>query len=381
MKCEGFTRLPTPSIEPVKVYFAMVDVDTFPDLEQWRDVNIRDAKKSGDIPGRIRESLEVSELFSVINRGMLISAKDLRFNNQTGLLELELENPRLHGLMDGGHTYIQVREFAQAEDKSERRVERQFVKVEFLVGVGREGIVDVVDGRNRSNVVRDVSTENLRGTFDKLRNSLRRQPWEDKIAYSEYELDGEGSPKPVGVRHVLKCLSVFDTEMFSEDEHPVRVGTSEEAALDHFKVPPLGRLEAYFHLLPDILRLHDTIRSEFPEKYNAAGGKAGNIAIGDIRIFKKANKHPLHFTGKTTNWRFPTNLVMPVLGAFRACVGKKDGRVAFIRNPFEIFERCGAKLIGSVVADLRDARSVSACVRERKLWETCYLRVSNEMKR
>lgn len=381
MKCEGFTRLPSPSIDPVKMYFAMVDVDSFPDLEQWREINIRDAKKSGDIPQKIRESLEDGELFPIINRGLVIAARKVEYNNQTGTAEVELDNPRLHGLMDGGHTYLQLLEYQKADDRSAFKVEKQFVKVEFLTGVGRDDLVDVVDGRNRSNAVRDVSTENLRGTFDQLKAAFRGQPWENKIAYSEYELDSDGEVKPIGIRHILKCLSVFDDQTFSEEEHPVRIGTSEEAALEHFRNNE-GRLATYVSILPDILRLCDTIRSEFPEKYNAGGGKAGNISVGDSKIFKKANgKIPLHFLGKTTNWRFPGTLVMPILGAFRACLGRKDGRVCFTRNPFDIFQKCGAKLIGSVVTDLKDARSVSSCVRDRKLWETCYLRVINEMKR
>ena len=63
---------------------------------------------------------------------------------------------------------------------------------------------------NKSNQVKDESLMNLQGKFDKLKRALSSQPYANLIAYKEYEVLDNGTPKPIDVREVIAILTCFD---------------------------------------------------------------------------------------------------------------------------------------------------------------------------
>ena len=116
------------------------------------------------------------------------------------------------------------------------------MKVEIVTGLDRATIVNLVDGRNTSNQVKEVSLENLRDSFKGLRKVLDAQPYGDKIAYSEYETttDGRGNTvaKPVSVMEVLKCLVCLDIKSFDDSRHPAEIATRNNKVIEPF--PEVG---------------------------------------------------------------------------------------------------------------------------------------------
>src|SRR5258708_493077 len=106
-KCAYFTRLPNPLEDRgVKNYYAIVDVDTIFNLAGWREINVRDPKDSGYVPDQIRKSLLDQDTFFLINRGLAISAQSVHHDNKANTLEIVVSDNKVHGLMDGGHTYL-----------------------------------------------------------------------------------------------------------------------------------------------------------------------------------------------------------------------------------------------------------------------------------
>ena len=138
-----------------KNYLAVIDVRHLPDLEDWRDINVRDAKLRGRVPAAIRRSFaEKPEEFFFMNRGMVIAAERVEFSESgpQKKIDLVMRDPEIHGLLDGGHTYRVVSEASKTMSRDEAT---RYVRVEIITGFDRESISDVVEARNTSNQVRD----------------------------------------------------------------------------------------------------------------------------------------------------------------------------------------------------------------------------------
>ncbi|MBI4042025.1 MAG: AIPR family protein, partial [Deltaproteobacteria bacterium] len=308
-------------------------------------------------------------------------AKEARFNNQTNLLEVDVEDKEIHGLMDGGHTYLQLEKFKQCKD--ERQLERQFVKVEILTGLTKDKIVDVVAGRNTSNQVKEVSLAELDGAFKEVKQILANQSYANLIAYSEYEemkgVDDKMIAKPISVIEILKCLICMDAENFNEEKHPFRIATGDDKVIQHFKKYK-QEMKLLYPLLPSILQLWDTIYKNFVSLYNASGGKAGSIGGADNRFFKELKKtqRTLHFIADTSAWAFADSLRLPVLAGFRAALTKTKGGFTWKTeiDPSDFFlKEVGSILARIVCQSLIDTQDSTRTSRTESVWRHCYTEV------
>ncbi len=185
----SFRHLDTPfQSKGFRDYFAIVEVKQSPrSLGLAEDQCSRpQADGRGPAPA-IRDSLHANtETFLFLNRGLVISAADVSFDSRSGKLSLSMEDPNLHGLMDGGHTYKIV---IEEQDGLEGT---QYVRLEIIQGFTKDDIRDLVDARNTSNQVRDESLMNLAGEFDKLKKAVARRQYADLIAYKEHEIMEDG---------------------------------------------------------------------------------------------------------------------------------------------------------------------------------------------
>ena len=105
----SFRRIETPYERRLgyRNYVAVIDAKHLPDLANWREINVREAKTRGRVPNAIRKSFEEkADEFLFMNRGMVIAAERVDFK-ETGnekRLDLVMADPKIHGLLDGGHT-------------------------------------------------------------------------------------------------------------------------------------------------------------------------------------------------------------------------------------------------------------------------------------
>lgn len=374
----SFRHLETPfSKSGYKDYFAVVDVAALPDLSAWRQINVRDPKLTGTVPEAIRQSLrEKSETFLFMNRGIVLAVEKASFDNSKGKsqLTLTLSDKRLHGLLDGGHTYNIIR------DESQNIEGPRYVRVEILEGFSAEEITDVVDARNTSNQVRDESLMNLQGDFDKIRKALSGQPYADSIAYKEYETDADGNPKPIDVRDVIAILTAFDKTNFGESNHPINTYRSKAVCLKHFSEHK-SDYERIYPLAPQILRLFDEISLQLPELYNKVRGKSGGVTGGKfgrltgVTVYKGKRTGHLPFTGAETKYGVPAGFVYPILGAFRALLEEKDGKyrwgkglepIKLLRGPL------GERLADTIGNFALDAQNPSKTGKSPLVWQACY---------
>ena len=114
-------------------YRFYVNVNDVPEeLKNWMDTNPRDQNLETNVARAIRDSLlEDNKSFHLWNRGILLSASKVVYDNRSGLARIVFENPEVHGDIDGGHTLKVI--LAQREKRGS--LPEQYVEFEVIVGV------------------------------------------------------------------------------------------------------------------------------------------------------------------------------------------------------------------------------------------------------
>lgn len=362
-------------------YLAVINARHLPDLSDWREINVRDAKLRGRVPAAIRRAFtEKADEFLFMNRGLVLAADRVEFkeSEHEKRIDVVMRDPSIHGLLDGGHTYRVVVDAATMLDA---KAEPRYVRVELITGFDRDTISDVVEARNTSNQVRDESLANLREEFEPLKDVLRDQKaYYDLISWSEYEELETGKAKPIDVRDIISHLITFDTGAFNSTSQPLIAYKDKRACLKHFQTHE-SRLRKYYPLLPDILRLWDEIHYYWPAWYNE-----GREAEAGIRgRFGKltgviAASEPLYFKGEESEYRMPEAYKYPILSALRAAV-KVQGRGArWLSNPFDVLQAKGPQLTTVVGNAIRATMNANKVGKDIGTWSSCYLVLESWLK-
>lgn len=247
--------------------------------------------------------------FHLKNKGITLIAKSVK-QKAEDLYQVTFDER--HGIVDGGHTYTLI----QSHMDDDSLPDDQFVKVEILTGVPDPWISDIAGGLNTSVQVQDISLQNLEGAFDWIKKELISEPYFDRIAWSENEA-GEFDARDIIA--IMTCMSI-DSYPNNGEQHPVVAYEKKSAVLKAFGDDfDKNRGETYCKLRPllkDILVLHDTIRYDFYEVWNASGGKAGALKIFDSKKSDKA-RFEFMFINKKSKYRLTSGALFPILAAFR----------------------------------------------------------------
>lgn len=376
-------RIETPfEREPgYKNYVAVVNLADLPDLKDWRKINVRDPKIRGRVPEAIRESLvSKPEEFLFLNRGLVIAAERVDYSEGGGrekTVRLTMKDPSLHGLLDGGHTYRVLMD----ERHTWAGTMPQHVRVEIITGFDEDGIVSLVDARNTSNQVKDESLENLKGSFDAIKDVLKDELYYDQIAWSEYEELESGKPKPIDVRELISYLIVFDTKEFNGTKQPLIAYKDKRACLNHFREHET-RLRKYYRLLPEILLLWDDIHDNWFGWYKAGRLEEAGIPgrPGGLTGIANDKLQQLHFRQKEAAGRIPEAYKYPILSAFRAGVDASGKQARWQTEPFELLMRTGPRLVGVVGNSIRSYNNPNRVGKDVGTWSSCYLIVESSIR-
>lgn len=379
MPVVSFRNLETPfQKEGFREYFAVVDVNSLPDeLSDWMEINARTPKLSGPVPKAIRGGFhDEPEMFVFMNRGLVIAADKVAFDNKSSTVTFNLTNQKLHGLLDGGHTYKILKE--ETEMLSDSVSFPRYVRVEFLEGFNHDAITDIVGARNTSNQVKDKSLMNLEGQFKYLKIALNSAAYADKIAYKENELDDDENPKPIDVRDVVAILTAFDKKKFGDQNHPIISYNSKKACLDNLRDNP----EEYRKLGPlaqDILALFDQIRKHLPSLYNDTGGRFGRLT--GVTTYSGKKSQPLYFINSESKYGVPDGFVYPILGAFRAFLDERDDGMYMwgkgLSPAAMLMGELGHSLASAIGRKALEDQNPSRTGKSVSLWSECSLLAQN----
>ncbi|WP_208560327.1 AIPR family protein [Marinilactibacillus kalidii] len=327
------------------VYHAWVNVkdlpEGFPTEVNPREVNVRTK-----VYNKIVSSLTSSdESFFVNNRGILISAKELKVDTLNRTMQINIgnsseEDNSIYGVLDGGHSYHAI---LKNRDKLDDNTS-QYVHLEIMTNV--RVIDDLAAARNTSVQVSDKAIAELAEKFDFVKEALASEPFKDDISYRENESDKRLDS--VDFVRLMYCFNIFK---FPTDttKQPIAAYSGKAQVLKDY-LADFGVKETYTKiapLLPEITRLYDQIEKEMPSAYLEVtpGGLFGRIKGVDVKDREMATKfyqHPM-------NHQISQGLIFPIISAFRTLISEEEGKLVWEVDPLEVWNRLRGKLVNNTI--------------------------------
>jgi len=389
-----------PNTPKIKIVHAFVNINDLPENLPL-DPDPRVPKQTGEVPRRILTSLLSNDgKFHLKNRGITISARKAEFDNRTGVLNLDIpEGEEEFGILDGAHTYDCIRRGVKQErrlltDKAPARLkpategarvlEKQYVHLEILEKV--QGVLaDIAEARNFSVALKAWTLANYRDKFDWLLGAFG-VPFSEKVIRVS-----ENDPQPVGILEVIQVVAAVNPFLF-EKERPAQdayknSGKMLQAFIDDDDRHGFRKMEP---VCADIMRLFDHIRLNWKTHYNAPDESGRRSRYGRTKEGQEAKakrtalaKATYYFTNGSMNSKGAFILdgepfqgeeavdkgnSIPVISGFRVLLQERDGKLEWITNPFEFFDRYGAKLLGSLRTASESAEDNSAVGRDPQVY-------------
>ena len=384
-----------------KLATCFVSVQDLPDeLKEWMAVNPRIPRfdKAGDLKGTVANGIvttlmEDPEKFVLMNQGIYLLTEKVDFTKESGgkgLVSLRFTNPEQHGLVNGGHTFRAICQVAEDPERPEN-FEKAYVRLHIMEMEGADAalIAQIAEGLNRSLQVDNPSLENLRGTFDKIKQHLAGKPGSEQIAYRQ------GDEGEVEIQQVLTYISMLNLNQFPDRKtHPHILFGQPKLVLELFvkdtnpkdnkdnkdKDSAFARLLSHLH---EILVLSDLIQKRAAEQPQIARLKVSK-AKKNNRVRSERNKNrPAYFAGGTIGGNVPLGLLYPMLAAFRANISRpawKEGRLEWLVEPKELLEATIKEMVQIVRQEYDDNKSKPAEVgRKEAAYRGCYSVVVMEL--
>ena len=387
---------------PTKYRFYARVADIPAELLNWMDTNPRDQALNTDTAKAIRESLLDDDIpyFHLWNRGILISAAKVVFDNRKDIAEIFLEDSQIHGNIDGGHT---LRIILECQDEvAAKKLEKmpdQYVEMEIITGlVSPEGLAEA---RNTSVAVDLKSMEELRKSFEVLKSilepcTLNGQHYIERIEFRQNQMRAakkEVQDKNdtehqnwVDVREVISILNMFNLTLYSNTNlnstQPIQSFSGKEVGLKRFLQAGLDKnasdaecreardklLYQMAPIIPEIIRLWDHIECHFTEATNQINKRYG------ARKYSKGSKPKALFSNSELKYVVPKGIMYPLVGSFRALVRiDPQGNYYWAVDPFQAWEDMKATLATFVMDTSEELANNPANVgRSTNLWSNLF---------
>lgn len=335
--------------------------------------NPRYQNLNSTVSREIRDSLSESpEMFHQKNRGLWIAADDAEYDNQKGRLFLSFPNQdgALYGVLDGGHTLGNIKQFLEERDPADTRP-MPFVTLHIRVGV-EDQLPELSATLNRSYQLKEYSIMNANKEFDELKKLLKKKL---PFAQIDFQENGAGLYDVVDIlqRMALFCKGVFDGD---DDKHPIEAYRSKARCLDYFRNNQKEFL-ALEPILTDCFRLPDQIERILPEV--SGSGRFGGYQFAEtlkkpiIRQSLEGAVVPNGLDSWSRRHNVSTGVTFPLAASLRVLVKRRssDGAVLGWRQPpVEFFQKNGAKLF-QFIADSKET-SPSVLGKDPMFWGKLY---------
>lgn len=331
----GITNVPT-------IYQAYVEIHDLPD-DFPMETNPREQNMNTKVAKTIIESIYTyDETFHIKNRGIVLSAKSVSYDQKSKKINIIMDDLSVHGNIDGGHTYKII--LKERDNISEK----QYVKLEVIVD-SEDFFTELAAARNTSVQVQDKAIAELEKKFDPIKNILPQYIL-DNIAFKQNE------NKRIGVETILSLLSCFDLNKYNSiDVHPITAYSQKSAAINNYikyydADEQNGTNDNPFvkmgDIIEDILMLYEKIELNYPKYYKEAytGGKIGAVkGVG----YKAGKKFKTELYDEDTDYNIPKGFILPIFSAFRCLVVEENGMYRW-RNNVNInqyLDKYGAQLV------------------------------------
>lgn len=376
----SFRKIPNPytnsevGSKDANTYVAICDVKNLPDNFPM-ETNPREQNLNTNVAKKIKASLlDTAALdFFLLNRGILLSAKEVTFNNYSNEITIVFEEPEVHGNVDGGHTY---RTILNNRDKLDPG--QQFVRLEILTGV--ENIFQsLAAARNTSVQVQDKSIAELEDRFEIIKKALAGQVYMDRVYFKENDTGD------IDVADLLSILMMFNIDRFpGTDSYPTMSYSSKKRCIDlyiqdhkKFGENPDNPYVKMAPIMKDFFKLYDEIEVNMNAYYRVKNPAGRYGATKGVIIPRPGTELKSKFHQKQMDVQSPNGFIYPILGAFRALLKEENGAYAWKTNPFAILEKAGPDLVESTVSMSRSlGNNPQSTGKDVNLWKTLYMTVA-----
>lgn len=345
------------------------------------EANPRSAK-AGPVTEAIIESIsETPDTFPFKTKGVLVGASDYDALDRKRF-ELRFENPRVEGILDGGHNMLAIGTYILSQAVEDRKLikkirtwqnfkdaweeNRQAVAalkrtaqetgdesgpLDFLVPLEiivpsdlddadvvdhfKTSLLDICAARNNNVELRLETKANQKGYYETLRNALpsaiqSKIEWKtndggtikvrDLIALTWIPLSVLQLPEP------LQHIRVAPQNIYRNKGECVKL--FDELMSDELVSRPSGgeythqlhnpAIASALRIAAELPTLYDKIYAEFPNAYN--GNSEGRF--GRLTVVKMASKMrsvpESHFGGEPVEYAYPDGLIMPLVYGLKA---------------------------------------------------------------
>lgn len=376
---------------PAKYQFFCNVHDVPADWDNWFDVNPREQNIKTMVAKAIKDSLiSDNQNFHLLNRGMLVAAKSVTFDNKTQSATIIFDDHTQHGIIDGGHTFKQICKFNETNYSTCDK----YVQIEIMTNV--DNITDLAEARNKSVPVDTKSLEELSGSFDVLKSTyehklIQGNDYSKRIIYKQNEvldnddtdISEEDKIVSIDIRDIVAIINMFNLVLYPNDtnNHPQASYTTKENSLIKFlKMGSKNYNRAkrdkvildMRNIIPDIFLLWDTIETEFVSVVKDIGKKYGSISYSNYNN-NKIKKYST-FSNKKMEYTIPKGIMYPILGAFRALVEvKDDGTYGWSINPLEVWKNLKNTMVNTVIdTSISVGHSPDRIGKNTLLWNSLY---------
>lgn len=365
-------------------YVCYVKCNSIPqEMNNWFSTNPREQKMSTNVARKITESLCDNEYFHELNRGVLLSAKDVKYDNSSKELLVTFDDPEIHGNIDGGHTLRAILEANAQHTLSENR----YVFFEIFTGI--KSPVELAAARNTSVQVDLKSIAELENSFEEIKSAFTGLPFENRIQYKMNEHYNDENINPIDVREIISITAMFSQSMYPyknstgalSEVQPIQCYSGKEATLRKFlnmdssdkKQQKINRdtmVKMMKPIIPDIFELWETIEREFANTANSTGRRYGTRKYARYNGGKIVGK--TLFEENDITYIVPKGLMYPLVGAFRALVkiNDKTGNYEWQKYPLDVWKAIGSKLVSIVLDEKVENPDVLA--KNANLWSNLF---------
>lgn len=334
--------------------------------------NPRDQKLTSGVATAIKESLLSNDgYFHLKNRGIVLSAESVHYNNKEKIATIIFSDELSHGNIDGGHTYKIV-----CEHKGENL--EQYVQFEVMTGV-EDIIENLAEARNTSVQVDAKSMAELAEKFDPIKEGLEGMPFFKRIAFKQNQIsvdDETGKKnKMIDAREIVAIISMFNISLYDALHHPTQAYSSKAKMLDMYLKNPEEYRE-YVNIMPDIFDLYDAVEMEFADAYNAGGGRYGRKKYAGYKDGKIVAKSK--FGLNKMQYKVPDGLLYPVVAAFRSLLvkNKVTGKYEWKNGvgPIDVWDNNKEDLVNKIMnfaASIGD--NPNAVGKDSNIWDLAYM--------
>lgn len=386
-KVESFRKLPNPYQQKdidkktddayPQMYFAICDVKEVPDNIPMA-TNPRNQAMNTAVAKKIKASLlNTSEsIFYLLNRGIVISAASVHYDNNSGNLNIVFTDEDVHGDVDGGHTYKAI---LQKKEYLERG--QQFVKLEILTGV-EDVFQALAAARNTSTQVQDKSIAELEDRFDIIKETIKSEKFSKDVYFRENDRGD------IDVADIISLLTLFNLDKYADiNTFPVIAYSGKKKCIDYYitahkehgetSANPYYRMK---NIMLDIFKLYDKLEVNIGNFYKEKNSSGRYGSVKGVVVPKADIKFKSKFYKTEMDYQSPTGFLYPILGAFRALVKDDGAEYTWKKNPFAILDKVGADLVETTVERSRTlGNNAQAVGKDTGNWKTLYMTIALEM--